>query len=424
MRNLFVTILACLSFAAYAQNSLIKSDRIASLQVMKNNDWQDIPVIKLGGHDVINISFDDLTHDYTRYTYNLTHCEADWSPSDGLFQSDYIRGYVNDNTIDDYEESINTNMLYLHYQLRIPNQNCQITMSGNYRLDVIDDDTRDTVLTACFMVYEPIAAVNSIVDTNTDIDIRREHQQLSIEVKYPSTLAVTDPRRQVKVAVVKNAAFDDITWCPQAPIIRPNTLEWTHTKELIFPAGNEYHKFEILDPHRNSLGVDKVVWDGEWYNVHVFHDYPRRAYVYDEDANGSYIIRNTDNYENNTTSEYVMAHFYLDTPVLDGDVYINGRWTNNIPENYKMEYDYDQKCYHIALPLKLGYYNYQYLLKSDDNSYGSSSSSSNKAVKPSYTKLTEGDFYQTENKYNVLVYFRADHERTWRLVGVGESGMK
>ena len=365
-------------------------------------------IIRLDSSDRITISFDDFTHQYRRYVYSLTHCEPDWTPTEGLFTTDYVTGFQDDNTIEDYQESINTNQLYTHYTLRIPNAICRPKISGNYQLDIIDDDTKQIVITARFMVTENVVNISRNVLTDTDLDVRAHHQQIALRVDYPNTLKASNPRDQFRVLVMQNHRSDNQVWCPPAPIVRPGTMEWTHTKELVFPAGNEFHKFEILDVHRNSMGVDHIDWDGEWYNVHLFHDYPRRAYVYDEDADGAFYLRNSDNRENDITSEYVKVNFYLDTPRLEGDVYIDGKWTyNELSKKYLMEYDDENKWYHAEIPLKYGYYSYEYL-----------------NILPSYSKRqtktsdTEGDFFQTENRYLVMVYYRGNGDRYWRLIGV------
>ena len=137
-----------------AQNNEIKSEQIASLQVVAGTDWLKMPVITLGGDKPINISFDDLTHEGRRYVYRLDHCEADWTTSTELFDSDYCDGFADGNTIDDNEESINTNTLYTHYSFQIPNEKCRIKKSGNYRVTVYDENEGDTVFSACFMVVE------------------------------------------------------------------------------------------------------------------------------------------------------------------------------------------------------------------------------------------------------------------------------
>ena len=287
-------------------------------------------------------------------------------------------------------------------------------ISGNYQLDIVDDDTRAIVATVRFMVAEDVVKISRNVLTDTDLDVRDHHQQIALRVDYPSTLKANSPRDQFRVLVMQNHRSDNQVWCPPAPIVRPGTMEWTHCKELIFPAGNEFHKFEILDVHRNSMGVDHIDWDGEWYNVHLFHDYPRRAYVYDEDADGAFFIRNSDNSESAITSEYVKVNFYLDTPRLEGDVYVDGKWTyNGLSEKYLMEYDESGKYYHAEIPLKYGYYSYQYL----NIHPGATQPPTRTTQHLSPTRSTEGDFYQTENRYLTLVYYRDNGDRFWRLVG-------
>lgn len=414
-RLFFIFLISMFSLLVKAQLQEIRSERIASLQVVAGQDWLEDPVIILGGGQSINISFDELTHDSHRYSYTVTHCEPDWSDSEGLFASDYISGFPSGQTLEDYEKSINTNQLFTHYKLTIPNASCRIMMSGNYRVDIIDEDEEEIVASARFMVCEDLVTVAKEITDNTDIDIQRSHQQVNIKVQFPSSLKCVSPREQFKVAVMQNHRTDNMVWCPYALQVTQNSMIWTHTPDLIFPAGNEYHAFEILDVHRNSLGVESIDWDGEWDNVHLYHDYPRRAYVYDEDANGSFYLRNSDNVENDIASEYVKVHFYLDTPQLPGDVYVDGRWaSSNEREKYLMEYDDEKQCYHAVIKMKYGYYSYQYVLEQSSNENGKL------AGKQPYSKtsLTEGDFFQTENQYLVLVYYRAPIDRTWRLVGV------
>ena len=404
------TVLAAilsLTMSAYAQQHEIRSENIASLQVVSGTDWMGDAVIRLGSSDRLTISFDDLTHQYHRYVYSLTHCEPDWTPTEGLFTSDYMSGFQDGITIDNYQESINTNLLYTHYTLKLPNSSCSPKISGNYRLDIIDDDTKDTVVTARFMVTENIANISTTVVTDTDIDVRKAHQQVNLRIDYPQTLNATNPREQFRVLVMQNHRSDNQVWCPPAPILRPGTMEWTHTKNLIFPAGNEFHKFEMLDVHRNSLGVESLKWDGEWYHAHLYHDYPRRAYVYDEDADGAFFLRNSDNIESDITSEYVKVHFYLNTPRLDGEVYVDGKWTyNGLSEKYLMQYDDENKYYHAEIPLKYGYYSYQYLWIDEDGN--------------SHPLPSEGNFFQTENRYQILVYYKGTGMRTWRLVAFSQ----
>ena len=332
-------LLLSLPFCGLAQRHEIFSDRIASLQVVSGQDWMSIPITTLGGEPV-NISFDDLTHEYHRYTYKLEHCEADWTVSEELFASDYCEGFTSDNTIDELTESINTNVLYTHYTLQIPNDRCRLKIGGNYRLTITDENNGDEpVLAACFMVVEPEMRVALNMTTITDRDVNGRHQQIGMEVGY-GKLPVTRPESQIKTVVMQNGRWDNAVVNASPQYIMGDGLRWDHCRDLIFDGGNEYRKFEILDVDHTTMGLESITWDGEKYNAMIWTDEPRPNYVYDEDANGAFYIRNSDNIENDYASEYVMTHFRLKSPHLNGDVYINGAWTNNrfLPQ-YRMVYD-------------------------------------------------------------------------------------
>lgn len=393
-----------------AQKNEIYSNNIASLQVVAGNDWLSPPVVKLNG-DVINIAFDALTHEYHRYTYGIQHCEADWTLSDGIFTSDYIDGYAEDNVIENVGESQLTNVLYSHYSLQIPNENCRITMSGNYKLTVYDEDEdHQPVFTACFMVVEPIMNVALNVSPNTDIDTNLSHQQVGMTVNYGS-ITVTNNNNQIKTVVMQNGRWDNAVFNSRPQYVMPNGLRWEHNRDYIFAAGNEYRKFEVLDVTHTTMGLELMRWDGHNYNAFVWADKPRPSYLYDEDANGSFYIRNSNNIDNDYISDYVLVHFTLKSSQITDPIYVNGTWTNDqfTPE-YKMEYDDADQCYKAVVRLKMGYYSYQYLILKPDGTT---------AFVPS-----EGSFYQTENKYQALIYYRAADDRTDRLVGYSQVQTK
>ncbi len=396
-----------------AQRHQIIDKDIATLQVVAGQDWLSLPVIILGGNpSVINISFDDLTHSYRRFTYKIEHCEADWSPSTELFTSDYLSGFAQGNTIDDYEESINTNILYTHYSLSIPNNDCKITMSGNYRLTVFDDnDENKPVLIACFMVSEQKMDMSLEVSTNTDIDINNSHQQVSMKLSYGS-LNVTDPDQQIKTVLMQNSRWDNARINAKPQYVMPDGLRWEHSKDFIFSAGNEYHKFEVLDVTHPTMGVDHIAWDGDNYHVYPYTCEPRPNYLYDEDADGAFYIRNSDNQENDITSEYVFVHYTLKCPQeVVGEVYLNGDWTyDRFTPEYQMQYDTQDKSYKAVIMQKQGYYSYQFLMKD---------SKGNISLMP-----TEGNYYQTENKYQALAYYRERGGRTDRLVAYRQVQFK
>lgn len=408
LRFLIFMLYLWLSVAGRAQRNRILNPDIASLQVVAGNNWLSMPVIDLGEGVPVNIAFDDLTHEYRRYAYKVEHCNADWSTSGDLFVSDYIDGFNADNVIEHVEQSINTNMLYTHYRFQIPNERCKLKMSGNYRVTIYDaNDDDKAVAECCFMVVEPRMGIKLSVDANTDKGINSRWQQVAMEVKYGEGLSVTDVQRQIYTVVMQNGRWDNAVVNAKSQFVMGDGLRWSHNAQLVFEAGNEYRKFEMLDVRQANMGVEKIDWDGEAYHAYLWPDEPRGSYVFDEDANGAFYIRNSDNRENNSTSEYVHVHFTLRSPRLEGDVFVNGVWTNDLlAAPYKMQYDEGAQCYRLSLLLKQGYYSYQYVWQQSNGQIA--------------TVPSEGSFYQTENRYQALVYYRKLGERADRLVGFAE----
>jgi hypothetical protein len=85
---------------------------------------------------------------------------------------------------------------------------------------------------------------------------------------------------------------------------------------------------------------------------------------------------------------------------------IQGKWTVASPDTYVMSYDEDDQSYHAILQQKMGYYNYRLLMRTADGL--------------THPLPEEGSFFQTENSYQALVYYKGTGERTWRLVGYTE----
>lgn len=404
------TILLLLMLAMTATGKhRITAPNVKSLEVIVNDDWMQLPVIELGSDDVINIGFDELSHNYHRFVYRLEPCNPDWTPVEGLFDSDWLEGF-NSLPIEDYENSLNTNVLYTHYSMQIPNEQTRLRLSGNYRLYIIDEDNGDeTAAIVEFRVVEPLMTVGLGVTTNTDIDFNMSHQQVSMTVNF-NGLRVTNASEQIQTIVMQNGREDNMRVNVKPNYVTTSSLGWEHNRGLIFEAGNEYHKFEVLDPNRISMGLAYVTWDED---AHRYHAFPtpaeqRRSYVYDKDANGAFVIRNSDDYEYHRVSEYVLVHYKLmaQREYDNARVVVDGRWTTESPDNYTMSYDPQDGSYNLTLLQKLGYYNYQLLLVDRDGT--------------THRVPEEGSFYQTENQYQAFVYYKGQGERTWRLVGFRE----
>lgn len=408
MNRLLTALCFLLALNGQAENRTY-NPQVKTLQAVVNQDWLSPTVMRLHSDDVLYVSFDELSHDYHRFVYRLEHCEADWSVSEELLESDWLEGF-NNNVIDDLEYSINTTVPYTHYRLSIPNAQCRPTMSGNYRLSIVDEDQEEVVATVEFMISEQSMILSMAASSNTDKDTNISHQQVTFGLKYGDQL-VTDPSEQIQTVVMQNGREDTWKWNVQPSAVNHLGLEWRHRRDLIFDAGNEYRKFEFLDPSHPTMGIERIVWDGSAYQAFPFISEPRPNYLYDEDANGAFYIRNSDNRENDITSDYVWVNYRLKAPQLqEGEIIIDGQWTTEDPTSYNMTYDPQQKLYTASILQKQGYYSYQYLWITTDGT--------------SHPVPSEGNFYQTENRYQALVYFKGVGERTWRLMAYNQITLR
>lgn len=409
--RLFVLLMPFLLIPSLLQaKHRILSPNLKTLQVVVNDNWTDpLPVMTLRSDDVLNVGFDELSHNFHRFIVHVEHCEPDWSPSEDIFESDWLEGF-NDWALDDYDNSLNTTVLYTHYSFQLPNDQCRLKMSGNYRLHILDeDDNNNEVAVVEFRVVEQLMNLSMGMTTNTDIDFNNRSQQLSMSLDYGS-LNVTQPEDQLNIIVMQNGREDNMRTDMKPSTTTPRGLTWDHCRQLIFDAGNEYHRFEVLNPTHITLGLERVAWDEDDRHYHVYPEMcePQRNYMFYKDADGAFYVRNSDNFENDRTSDYVYVHYKL-APAKEYEkarLYVDGHWTTEAPETYTMSCDERDHSYNAVILQKMGYYNYQLLMEHENGQ----------------TEIVpeEGSFYQTENRYQALVYYKGIGDRTWRLVSFRE----
>ena len=406
--NIFtVALLFIANSIAHAQSNKVYHPMIHTLQTIVTDDWLLDDVITLGTDDWVSISFDHLSHDYHRFIYRIVHCNADWTPSD-LFEVDYMDGF-NNQPIEDYENSLNTTMLYTHYRLDLPNDDIQFKVSGNYRVEIYLDeessaDTDKPVAVACFRIVEPRMALTASVTGNTDIDTHERHQQVSFVVSYKPD-EVIDPVAEIKPYVYQNGRTDNYVSALKPTHLATGRVEYTHNTQLIFPGGNEYRRFEVINMHYATQGVDKITYFEPYFHAALIPDVQRRHYSFDADHDGRYLVRYNLADDADIEADYLFVHFRLDMPRrTGGKLYLSGDFTyNDFTPTYEAVYNEAERAYEATVMLKQGAYDYQYLWIPDGSSRG-------------LTAPVEGDSYEAENEYQVYIYHRPFGGRYDRLV--------
>jgi len=376
---------------------------IHTVQVTRNGEWNEPPMIILESDDRLEVSFDAMGHEFRRFTYSIEHCDAEWKKSN-LFEHDYLEGF-NDRPIDDYGNSIGTTVQYSHYAVTIPNDDISLKISGNYLMSIKEESNGSNVAQVRFMVVEPIAGISAGVTGNTDIDTNRSHQQLSVNVNY-GNLRVSDPNREIIVAVSQNSDDRSTRYLSRPTYISGKTLQYEHQKELIFPGGNEFRRFEIINMYDFTQGVDHLDYKEPYFHADLLQDNPAHGYRYDNDHNGRFFIRSYEAYDSSTEADYLYIHFTLKSSRQSGgDIYIDGSFTGEKLDNDNMLiYNPGRQCYEGQMLLKQGSYDFRYLWVPAGSQQPE-------------TERTEYDSFETENEYRILVYYRERGSRYDRLIG-------
>lgn len=409
MRNFLIFIcLFCAVFQGDIQAQKFRtsafSDKVKTLRVFPANKWDGTPIIELGSSNRIEINFDVMDPAPGGYTYTLTHCNADWTPSQ-LIESEYMNGFQN-RYLEDYATSFNTTMNYVNYRITFPNEDITIKVSGNYAVLVFPEYSDEPILCACFSVMEKKSDILMQVTSQTDKGMNSLYQQVNFTLTCENE--VKTPMQDLKVYVRQNNRTDN-----EAALVKPlrilgNQLIYEHIPALIFDSGNEYRNFEMITYKYNGLNIEAMKFYSPYYHALVYPDRVRagRSYSYYEDINGRVFIRTLSGDDPDNEADYYIVHFSLpcEKPYPENVYILSEAFNNILDERSKMDYNPQEGGYVKSVLLKEGYYNYLYVTRKDNRSPGSTAS-------------IEGNYYQTENEYRVLVYFRRAGDKYDRLIG-------
>ncbi|QNL48704.1 DUF5103 domain-containing protein [Olivibacter sp. SDN3] len=377
---------------------------IKSVQFYQSKEEQSIPILVLNNNEKLLMSFDDLRADNRTLYYTIEHCTANWASSN-LSALAYIEGLTEDR-IFDYKTSVNTLQLYTHYSFQFPTDgSMKPKLSGNYLLKVYEDgDQTQLLLTRRFYVVTREVGISTKVIPSFEIDKRQTNQKLNITLNL-GNIQVNNPYQDIKV-IVKQNRRDDIQEILSKPMfIKNNQLVYNDNQTLDFDGGNEFRSvdlrsFRLLSEHIDQTSIEEI----RKFSLVADRDLLNETYAFAFDEDGKFFIRNNDFGDSAIESDYAMVKFFLesDTPAHDEDVYIVGLFNNyQQTEENKMTYDSSLGAWVGNLLLKQGIYHYTYTSTSENaNKYN-------------------GSHFETENTYDILVYYQRPATRWEELVGYG-----
>jgi hypothetical protein len=387
---------------AQTETELTPPYNIKTVSFVQSNE-NVVPIFKLG--DGFQFQFDDLFGKEANYYFEIMHCDYNWNPTD-IPKTEYMTGFDGQRIIQ-YENSVNTLQIYSHYKLPIPNQYMQLRISGNYVLKILDE-SREVILTRKFIIYEDLVTV--------PMQIRRARTANYLDYKHNIEFSIKslvlnfqNPLKNVKVTLFQNGQFHTAikNIVPQYTI--GNDLIYKYDKETQYWAGNEFLYFDNSDIRSAGNNISRVDSNSGIYNSHLYTNNSRGNYPYSviPDVNGKFVVRNIGVAKNDIEADYSWVYFSLSAPAFmkNKGVYITGLFNNySLSPEYKMDYNADKNIYEKAILIKQGFTNYQFQVADDKENIDAESN-------------IDGNFWQTENDYTILVYYRDNNDRYERVIG-------
>ena len=275
---------------------------------------------------------------------------------------------------------------------------------------LVYDDYDELVFSRKFMIYEEAVNVGVTIKRSRDVKFINEKQSVDFVVSNNS-FNFNNPSETVKALVIQNNNLNTAISGLKPQYTLGNELIYRYDTESSFWAGNEYLYFENKDVRAANVGVQYTDLQDIYHNyLFINTERASRPYTYNPDINGNFLITSLDADNVDIEADYTMIHFSLQyQPVTDGNkIYVYGNFNNYaLNKENELLYNPENGLYECAFKLKQGFYNYKYVIVNKKGHLEEGAIS--------------GNFYQTENNYKVLIYYRDLGARYDRLIGFGEG---
>jgi len=378
---------------------------IKSIQFQGGSQQAQLPIVKLG--ETISLSFDDLRGIEADFYYQITHHNYDWTPSD-LSKGEYLDGF-DDVRIEQYLNSLNSLQLYSHYEVRFPNRETRgFKKSGNYMIHLYDDDGA-LVFTRKFMIIQEQVGVGVSVKRSRDLKYINQKQAVQFTI-YSNDLLLINPNESVKTVLIQNNNLNRVINDLKPQYTMGQDLIYRYDQQASFWGGNEFLNFDSKEPRVANVGIRRVELN-EVFEHYLYSQNPRaeRPYTFNPDINGNFVIRALQANDSRIEAEYILTHFSLRYQPSDNErVFVYGNFNNYATQDTnELYFNPDSGLMETILYLKQGFYNYTFASQIGDD--------------PVDLGRINGNHWETENQYDVLVYYKGPGERFDRLIGRGQG---
>ncbi len=384
-------------------------DNIKTVRLYNAGNQLSLPIIKLNSNDQVELHFDDMDANVKYYYYTWQLCDYNWGIVN-LSPFDYIKGFT-ESRINNYRFSAIANTRYTHYQALLPERNSYPIKAGNYLLTVyMDGDKSKIAFTKRVLVVDNKAVIAAQATQPFSPEFFRTHQKIQFRVDVKG-LNDFNAAQNLKVVVLQNNRWDNAAKDLKPAFVRGTSVEYNSENSGIFPGMKEWRWLDLRDFKLQSDRVESADYNKLSTTLYLKPDGSRtdQRYMYYRDLNGMSTIEAIRGINPFYEGDYATVNFSFVPPnnreYVGKDIFLFGQLTNySLSDHLKMTFNPDKGLYETDLLLKQGYYDYTYLLADKDN-------------RDILIDL-DGNYYETENVYTILVYYKSFSARADELIGV------
>lgn len=397
LQKISATLLfTCIFMLGFSQifTDIIFNSKVKSVQVYNSISDTTNPVISLLGKETINIEFDFLHSNTLQIRYEIFLCDKNWNKSP-LIPVDYL-STIGILRFEDVQNSVNTTQDYVHYSASFPNQNISFKLSGNYIIQVYNDETDELLFQKRCMVTEQIVGMETSIKQATNVELMDTHHEVDISI-LPLGFPIKNSQDDITLVIMQNGRWDNCIRIQKPSHIYTDKIVYDFQKENTIPGGSEFRQFSFKNLNFIHEKIARIEKTDDAVTIYMKPDDIRmyKPYTKSGDLNGHFspsydVVDDTD-----FAADYCNVIFNLPyrKQVYDTlDMYIVGGFNQwQLTEENKMTYSEEQSCYTADILLKQGYYDYAYAQASPN-------------ALSLHTEEIEGCYSKTENTYEIFAY--------------------
>ena len=394
-----------------AQPNYVSVDLAASVQDVRTiqlypTDREGaLPIMDLNSPQTLTLEFDLMSERGEALSVYFYHADRSWSRD--LAPSQFLESFQHDNVVG-YSISSGTQVPFVHYEYRFPNDAIQFLISGNYIVRVTEQGNEEEVLfEKAFFVTEQAAGLEFLTDKVMIGGYGYPSIQPIAFLRPPS--GIEGNIFNYNVCFVRNGRFDMARCADRPSLMNQPDLEFYLEPEYSFePEGAPYYL--DLSSLRASPSIAASDFTQSPYMIVLEPDFARFGGTpVNQLLTGQTVVSSAVRMADaDIRAEYVLARFAYVPPDerrLDGEVILTGSFNDwrYDPAN-QLSWVPEEGRYETTMLIKQGQYEYRYVARDRR-----------------LIRALRGNMPRAENQYAAMVYYDDVSLNTDRLIAVRQT---